>query len=337
MNSIGTPKHTHERPPATIAIVGAFAAVYIVWGSTYLAIRFALETTQPFQMAAVRHFTAGVILYIFARYRGAVRPTLAHWRSTAIVGGLLLLGGNGGVVWAEAELRPGVPRVASGMAALLVATVPLWMVLMDWLRPHGKRPTLGVIVGLLVGFAGMLMLVLVKHGNVASVNPLGAIVLIMACFWWSLGSIYSRHAPLPKSPLLVTAMQMLAGGTLLGIVSVMAGEWKGFDVTAVSPKSWASLLYLIVFGSLLAFSAYVWLLQVASPAAVGTYAYVNPVVAVLLGWLFANEQLTARMLLAAAVILAGVVIITTYRGRTPPKRADAVPQSEEAALAEAEH
>jgi len=288
-------------------------------------------------MAGIRHLSAGIILYTYARLKGAVKPTRAQWRSTAIIGGLLLLGGNGGVVWAQAKLPSGESRVASGLAALLVATVPLWMVLIDWLRPKGQRPTLGVIVGLLVGFAGMLMLVLVKGGNVASVDPLGAIVLTMACFWWSLGSIYSRHAPLPKSPLLVTAMQMLAGGALLGIASLAIGEWHGFSPSAVSLKSLVSLLYLIVFGSLIAFSAYVWLLQVASPASVGTYAYVNPVVAVLLGWMFANESLTALMLVAAAVILAGVVIITTYRGRTPPKRADAMPRSEEAALAEAEH
>jgi drug/metabolite transporter (DMT)-like permease len=331
---IGSPRGGHERGPTTLGIVAAFLAVYLIWGSTYLAIRFAAETIRPFLMASVRFLIAGAVLYAYARWRGAERPTRRHWRSTAIIGGLMLLGGNGGVVWSEETLPSGEPRVASGMAALMVATVPLWMVLIEWLRPGGRRPTAGVVVGLAVGFAGMILLV--RPGNVGRVDPAGAAVLTSACFWWSLGSIYSRHAELPKSPLLATAMEMLAGGALLGLLGTACGDWGRTNLSAITLKSAASLVYLIVFGSLIAFSAYVWLLRVTTPARVGTYAYVNPIVAVFLGWLLAGEPLTAQTLVAAAVILAGVVIITSGPSRRSDHRPSGV-SAAESALAEAEH
>ncbi len=322
-----------SRAPTALGLIAAFAAVYLIWGSTYLAIRFALDSMPPFLMAGARHFTAGVILYIYARVRGAEKPSVKHWRATAIIGILLLFGGNGGVVWAE-------QHVSSGVTALMVATVPLWMVLTDWLRPKGKRPTVGVVLGLIVGFAGMVLLVR-SGGDKADVaiRPLGAIVLTFACLWWSIGSIYSRHAPLPKSPLLTTAMEMLAGGIVLTIFGMFAGDWAKLHFSAISLKSLLSLAYLIVFGSLIAFSAYVWLLQVSTPARVGTYAYVNPIVAVLLGWMFAGEPLTKHMLDAAAVIVLGVVIITTYRSRATKGSAEDSAKSITIAaeLAEAEH
>jgi drug/metabolite transporter (DMT)-like permease len=322
-----------SRAPTAVGLVAAFAAVYLIWGSTYLAIRFAIETMPPFLMAGMRHFVAGIILYTYARWRGAPRPNGPNWKSTAIIGILLLFGGNGGVVWAE-------QYVPSGVTALMVATVPLWMVLADWLRPRGTRPTAGVVLGVLVGFAGMVLLVR-SGGDKADVTirPLGAVVLTLACLWWSIGSVYSRHAPLPKSPLLTTAMEMLAGGAVLLIFGACAGEFGKLHLSQVSLKSAASLAYLTVFGSLIAFSAYVWLLQVSTPARVGTYAYVNPIVAVFLGWLLASEPLTARMLVAAAIIVMGVVIITTYRGRavksTPADESKELTVASE--LAEAEH
>jgi len=328
-------RSSNARTPSALALVAAFATIYLIWGSTYLAIRFALETMRewPFTMAGVRHFVAGVVLYAFARWRGAVRPSGRNWRAAAIIGILLLFGGNGGVVWAE-------KYVASGATALMVATVPLWMVLADWLRPKGTRPTVGVVLGVLVGFAGMVLLVL-SGGDKAdiAIRPLGAVVLTLACLWWSIGSVYSRHAPLPSSPLLTTSMEMLAGGIVLLVFGAGVGEWHAIHPSQVSLKSILSLAYLIIFGSLIAFSAYVWLLQVSTPARVGTYAYVNPIVAVFLGWLLAGEPLTARMLAAAAVILLGVIIISTYRSRavkSSPIR-DSKEITVSAELAEAEH
>src|SRR5688500_4985453 len=283
-------------------LLAAFAAVYVIWGSTYLAILYAIETLPPFLMAGARFLVAGAVLYGWARLRGVPRPRGLHWRSAAIVGALLLLGGNGGVVWAG-------QRVPSGLAALLVATVPVWMVSLEWLR-GGTRPTRGVVAGLLLGMAGLAMLI--GPGEFAGgrgADTLGAIVLVIASLSWATGSIYSRGAPLPKSPLLTTGMEMLAGGVLLAILGLATGELGRLDVGAATAKSWLSLLYLILFGSLVGFTAYIWLLKVSTPAKVSTYAYVNPVVAVMLGWLFASEPLSLRMLLAAAVIIAGVALI----------------------------
>ena len=284
-------------------VIAAFAAVYIIWGSTYLAIRFAIETLPPFLMAGSRFLVSGALLYAVARARGAERPERRNWTATAVIGALLLLGGNGGVVWAE-------QRVPSGLAALLVATVPVWMVTLEWLR-GGLRPTRGVVAGLMLGMAGLALLI--GPGEFAGgrgVDTLGAIVLVAASLSWATGSIYSRSAPLPKSPILTTGMEMLAGGVLLTLLGLATGELGRLDVAAASTKSWLALLYLVLFGSLIGFTAYIWLLKVSTPAKASTYAYVNPVVAVLLGWLFANEPLSVRTLLAAAVIIAGVALIT---------------------------
>lgn len=296
--------------PALPKLLAAFAAVYLVWGSTYLAIRFALETLPPFLMAAARFLVAGGVLYAVVRARGEPRPSLVHWRSAVIVGGLLLFLGNGGVVWAE-------QTVPSGVVALLVATLPLWMVLLEWARPGGERPTGRVVAGLVVGFAGLVLLVgpadLMGGGRV---DPVGAGVVLFAALAWAAGSIYSRGAPLPASPFLATGMEMLAGGALLLALGVARGELGVLDLSAVSAKSALALAYLVVFGSLVGFTAYVWLLRVSTPSRVSTYAYVNPVVAVLLGWGLAGEPLSARVLGAAAVIIAAVVLIT--RSRTAP-------------------
>jgi drug/metabolite transporter (DMT)-like permease len=289
----------------------ALATVYVIWGSTYLAIRFAIETLPPFWMAGVRFLVSGVLLYAWARWRGAARPSRVHWRSAALIGGLLLLGGNGGVVWAE-------QRVDSGLAALLVSTVPLWMVLFEWLRKGGTRPTLGVVAGLALGFAGLVMLVRPGSGGI---DPVGAIVLLLACVSWAWGSLRSRHVPLPESPLLATGMEMLAGGALLMVLGLLTGEAGRLDLAGASLKSALSLGYLIVFGAL-GFTAYIWLLRVTTPALVSTYAYVNPVVAVFLGWALAGEPLTGGMLAAAAVILTGVALITVFRNRPAPQEGE---------------
>lgn len=285
----------------------AFAAIYVFWGSTYLAILYAIETMPPFLMAGVRFVVAGAILYAWSWLRGTPRPERVHWRSATVVGGLLLLGGNGSVVWAE-------QRVASGLAALLVATVPVWMVLLDWLRPGGVRPGPRVVAGIVVGLLGLAVLVgpdqLMGAGRV---DGLGALVLVLGSVCWATGSLYARSAKVPASPIQAIAIEMLAGGALLLLAGVIVGEPARLDLGAVSVRSLVALGYLIVFGSLIGFSAYIWLLNVSTPAKVSTYAYVNPVVAVLLGWGLAGEPLTPRMMAAAAIIVAGVAVITTRR------------------------
>ncbi|HYE97145.1 MAG TPA: EamA family transporter [Rubricoccaceae bacterium] len=307
------------RPAPLAGVLAAFAAVYVIWGSTYLAIRFAIETLPPFGMAGVRFLTAGAVLYALGRARGAARPTGPQWRASALIGALLLLGGNGGVVWAE-------QRIPSGVAALLVAGMPLWMVLLDWARPGGVRPTRGMVLGLALGIAGITVLVgpadLVGGGRI---DPLGAGAVLLGSFFWATGSLYARSAPTPKETLLAVGMQMLAGGALLVMAGLLAGEAPRFDASAVSARSLLGLAYLITFGSIVAYTAYVWLLGVASAARVATYAYVNPIVAVLLGWALADEPLTPRVLVAAAVIVGAVVLIVRARpAQAPEEPAEAV-------------
>ncbi len=289
-------------------LIAAFAAVYIVWGSTYLAIRFAVETLPPLLMAGARFLLAGSILLAWARFREpACRTTRMDWRTGLISGALLLLGGNGLVVWAE-------QRVPSGIAALLVAVVPLWMVLLDWMRPGGRRPPALVFGGLGLGLLGLVLLVgadsLQGHGEVSMA---GALVLVLASLSWAAGSLYTKHAPRASSALNASATQMISGGMCLVAVAAVVGEFATMDLAHASTRSILGFFYLVTFGSLVGFTAYVYLLSHTSAARASTYAYVNPVVAVLLGWALANEPVTARTLLAAAVILAAVVIITVAR------------------------
>jgi len=287
----------------------AFLSIYTIWGSTYLAIRFAIETFPPFLMAAIRFLIAGGVLYVWMRLRGAPRPTRANWKAATIVGGLLLLGGNGGVVKAE-QVFP------SGLTAVLITTVPIWMVLVELLRKDRIVPTLHVVLGLILGFGGVVLLV--GPGDLAGsggLNPLWAGVLILASLSWAIGSVYSRKASLPRTPLLGSGMEMLTGGALLLVASLVSLEWVGFQPSNLSVLSLVSFIYLVVFGSLIGFSSYVWLLTKTTTARVSTYAYVNPVVAVFLGYFLAGEQLTLRTLLASSVIVIAVVVITTFKSR----------------------
>lgn len=297
-----------QRPPMS-RVLAAFAAVYLLWGSTYLAIRFAIESLPPLLMAGVRFLLAGAVLYASMRLRGQPAPERRHWAAAALIGGLLLLGGNGGVTLAERT-------VPSGVAALLVAMVPLWMVLVDWLRPGGVRPTRRVIAGLAVGFVGMIVLVGPSElAGAGKVDPRGAALVLCGSLAWSIGSIYARGAVLPKNAFVATGMEMMCGGALLLLAGAARGELSGLDPSAFTGRSLAAFAYLVVFGSLVGFTAYIWLLGVSTPARVSTYAYVNPVVAVFLGWALAGEPLTARVLVAAAVIVAAVAVITT--GKRP--------------------
>src|SRR5262245_32567299 len=289
------------------AIWSALIVVYLIWGSTYLAIRYAVETTPPFLMAAVRFIISGGFLYALRRFKGDPRPEAVEWRSAAIIGIFLLVGGNGGVAWAE-------QFVASSLAALLVATVPLWMVLIDTLRPAGQRPGLAAVAGILIGFVGTVLLIGSAAGSADAANFSGAIALLLASLSWSTGSIYGKNAKLPASQLLGTSMQMLAGGMALMLLAIVRGEWSGLEPADISPRSALALAYLTVIGSS-AFVAYVWLLRVAPIPLVATYAYVNPLVAVLLGYFLAQEPMTARTLLAASLIIGSVVLVSTPRRR----------------------
>jgi drug/metabolite transporter (DMT)-like permease len=286
----------------------ALLALYIVWGSTYLAIRFSVETIPPFLHASLRFLISGAILYIWRRAAGDPAPTAGNWKSTAIVGAALLLGGNGLVAWAE-------QTVPSGIAALLITTSPFWLVLFESMRAGGTKPTWQAILGLIVGFAGVFILIGPAEltGGEGSFDTFGVILLLLAPLFWSMGSIYAKGAAMPKSTLLSTGMQMLTGAVALFIVSVVKGELNGFSLAAVSLRSWLALLYLITFGSLIGFVSYGWLLHNAPISLVSTYAYVNPVVAVLLGSLFADEPLNGRILIAAAIIIGSVVLINSAR------------------------
>lgn len=297
--------------PGLAPVLAAFAAVYVVWGSTYLGILWAIETMPPLLMASVRFLIAGGLLFAWSvartpRAPGAPRlPAWPQWRAAAVAGGLMLGGGNGAVTVAE-------QWVPSGMAALLVASVPLWLVILDALFGSRSRPTRRAQVGLLVGFAGVALLAGAPGtGQGGALEILGTLLILGGCAAWAAGSLYLRYAPLPPKPLLWVSMQMLSGGALLGLVALATGEWADFHVEEVSLRSALSLAYLIVFGAIVAYSAYVWLLRVSTPARVGTYAYVNPVIALFLGWWLADEPVGFRSLLAAAIIVGSVVVIVS--------------------------
>jgi len=288
-------------------ILLAFAAIYLIWGSTYLAIRFAIETLPPFSMAAVRFIVAGGILYAIARPR-TDRPTGLNWVAAGVVGTLLLVGGNGAVVWAE-------QWVPSGLTALILATIGLWMVLFDWLFAGAPRPSKLLMAGLVWGLCGVgLLMSSTEVGAQSREGLLGGLAVLGASVSWAAGSIYARRAPLPRSPFLSTAMEMIVAGLVLSLVAAMAGEGGQLHLSAFSIKSVLALVYLIVFGALIAFTAYIWLLGVSTPARVSTFAYVNPAVAVLLGWLLADERLDARASLAVVIILSAVVVVSFKGG-----------------------
>lgn len=294
--------HSRSAPHATrLQLLLGFACIYIIWGSTYLAISWGVSSIPPFLLGAVRFVIAGGMLYAWSRWRGAPRPTTLEWRNAAIVGGLLLMCGNGAVVWAS-------KRVDSGVVSLLVATVPLWVVICEGFQ--GKRPRAAQLLGVAIGLFGVGLLVLPAGGQRSAVDPLGAVVLSLGSLAWTAGSLFSRTAALARPASLASGMQMLAGGGMLLVLSALTGEPGRFDMTQVTWSSSLSLLYLITFGSLIGFSTYMWLLKVASPTAVGTYAYVNPLVAVLLGVVLGGERLPPQAFVAMIVIIGGVAMVS---------------------------
>jgi drug/metabolite transporter (DMT)-like permease len=298
---------------STAAVVLALATVYLVWGSTYLAIRVTDRTMPPFLMSSVRFLIAGTVLYALVA-RGRARPTLREWRAAAIVGAALLLVGNGGVAWAETRLE-------SGLAALIVAIIPLWVALMDRVF-FGRRLSASALVGLVIGFAGVALLV--QPGSGA--DAFAALVLVVTTSAWAGGSLYARGAPLPESPLLAAAMQMLTAGVFLAVTGLVAGEAGRVNADSFAAKPVIAFVYLVVFGSLLAFSAYAWLLKNVRISTVSTYAFVNPVVAVALGTLFLSEPIGWTTVIAGASIVVAVVLIVTARTPAPKPAAEQLPE-----------
>jgi drug/metabolite transporter (DMT)-like permease len=300
------------RPPERGTIWLGLAVLYVVWGSTYLGIAIAVETIPPFLMAAVRFAIAGTVLMTWSilRARGSfVAPSRREWRDTIIVGALLLGGGMGMVAFGE-------QTIPSGIAALLIAMMPVWVAIFGRVFLGERLPRIAG-VGIVVGFVGVAILVgPTILGQAGSLDPLGLAAIIISPIAWSLGSLYASHrATLPRQPLVATGTQMLAGGAVLALMAGVTGEFARFDPAAVSRDSIGALVYLTVIGSLLAFTAYGWLLRVAPLPLIATYAYVNPVVAVILGAVVRNEPIDTRTLVAGAVIIGAVALIVTARGR----------------------
>ena len=291
--------------PSRAALLSAFAAVYLIWGSTYLVTKFAVASMPPLLMAGTRYGLAGALLYGFMRLRGEPRPTLAGWWQGFVIGICLLAFGNGGTTLA-------VQYIPSSIAALLVATVPMFLALLGWLSGLAPRPTKWVTLGLAAGLGGMYLLA--AHPSASAVKlpghtEFGIASVLTAAFLWSVGSLYSKkHQPAP-SPFLSGGMQMLCGGAVMLVVGLARGEADGFTLAQVTAKSWLAYVYLVTLGSIVAFTAYIWLLRVVEPALAGTYAFVNPVVAVLLGWAFAGERLSVQMLGGAALIVLAVGLV----------------------------
>lgn len=297
----------------TARLVIAFASLYVVWGSTYLAIKIAIQTLPPLLMAGVRFLLAGGILIAWLAVSGAATGiTRDHWKSAAIVGVLLLLGGNGLVVWAQ-------QTVPSGIAALLVGTTPFWMVLLGWLVQGQRRPSLITVGGLLLGFAGLSMLI--KPGAVRvpgdAVDTLGAAIIVMATLCWATGSVVSPKLKQHPNPFVASSLQMLSGGAVLLLFAALHEEFPRLNLPAVSSTSWAAFVYLVLFGSIVGFSSYVYILKHASPAMASTYAYVNPVIAVLLGWSLGGESIGWRTAVAGGMVVTAVAIISTQRAKAP--------------------
>lgn len=293
-----------EPPPSRVKLLLAFAAIYVLWGSTYLAIKLAIDTIPPFLMAGARFLAAGSVLYAVGARQGQPHPTRRHWRNAAAGAVLLFVIGNGGVTWAE-------QAVPTGAAALVIATLPAWLLVLDWGYGGRTGPRVREVVGIALGLTGVAAL-----SAPGGIDPVGTAVLLAAAVGWAIGSLFNRYSDLPSSPVRSSGMQMLAGGAVLVAVGLAFGEGERFDPGAVSAVSVGALAYLIAV-ALVALPAYNWLLTATSPALVGTYAFVNPVVAVLLGWAAAGEVVTGRTALAAALVVFGVMLLVWPRKRAP--------------------
>jgi len=289
--------------PSRLGLWAGFAAVYLIWGSTYLAIRYAIQTLPPFLMAGGRFFLSGLILVVFLAVRREPLPPRRDWRGAFLVGVLLLVGGNGSVVWAE-------QRVPSGVTAMLIACTPFWMILFDRLSGGLLHLRARTVIAMAVGFFGVFLLIYPKEvGKFSAIPLLPALAIVGAGCWWSLGSILARHVRMPSSPWWTTTLQMLAGGIVLLVLGTLHGEWSRLDFSKVSRTSCLAWIYLVGFGSIVGYSSYLWILRHSTPTRVSTYAFVNPVVALFLGWALAGEAITPRTLVAAALILPSVLVL----------------------------
>jgi drug/metabolite transporter (DMT)-like permease len=309
----GRQRSLYERAdPRQFSVLAGFAALCLIWGGTYLGIRVAIETLPPFVMAGVRWALAGAVMYGWARVRGAPRPTLAEWKTASVIGLLLFLGGQGSTVWAES-------RIPSGLTAVLCATMPIWVLVLGWLRPRGRAPSVRLAVGSLVGLGGVALLAAPWQTGAGSLDPVGVLVASLSPLSVAAGSMYLHEARLPRSPLVGIGSQMVCGGVLLCLMAVVTGEWGRVSAVQVSLSSGLAFLYLTVVGSLVGYSLYAWLLRVRPPSFVSTYGYINPVIALFLGWAFVDERLNLRTLLASAVILGAVILVTAAHGGEDPE------------------
>jgi drug/metabolite transporter (DMT)-like permease len=297
-------------PPPRVRLLLAFAAIYVLWGSTYLAIRLAVETLPPFLMAGTRFLAAGALLYAVASRRGAPNPSPRQWRNAAVASVPLFVVGNGGVTWAE-------QTVPSGAAALVIATLPAWLLLLDWGYGGRTGPRLAEVAGIGLGLAGVATL-----SAPGGIDPVWAAVLLVAAVGWAVGSLLNRYADLPASAVLTGGVQMLVGGAVMVGLGLALGEAGRLDPAAVSGRSAGAVAYLVAV-ALVAVPAYNWLLAVTSPALAGTYAFVNPIVAVLLGWAVAGEALAGRVGVAAALVVLGVILLVWPRGQDPRRPGNA--------------
>jgi drug/metabolite transporter (DMT)-like permease len=297
------------RPPSRTSILLAFAALYLIWGSTYLGIRVAIETLPPFLMAGMRFAIAGALLFGYLIARGSPWPTAAQWKYQFIAGLFLLLGGNAVVSWAEL-------RTPSGITCLILGASPLFLVILDWMRPGGKRPTAVLATGVVVGMIGVALLVGPGAIPEGARPPLADVLaLVVASVSWWIGSLYIKHTKSGNSLIMASAMQMLSASAAMLLTGWVLGEGRGLHLGAVSMRSWTAFAYLVAAGSLIAFPVFVWLLEHSTPAKVSTYAYVNPVVALVLGWAILGEPMNPRMALATVIIIGAVAIITIGKAR----------------------
>ena len=295
--------------PSRLKLGLAFAAIWIIWGSTYLGIAIGLNTIPPFALAAARFLVAAPIMYAYARYSGADNPTPAQWRWTALLGFLFFVIGNGVVVFVE-------QRVSSGLTALLVAMVSVWTAIIEWVKPQGKAPTWAVATGIVLGFVGAALLLLPVGGGADVVPTFEATLLIFSTFAWALASVLSKSADLPKATSMTAAAEMIWGALGLSLMALVTGDWTRVSPSHIGTTGVLAVLYLAVFGSLVAFTCFAWLLKVSTPGKVSTAGYINPMVAVALGWAFHSEVLTTRSLVASAVIVVGVALIITGENLT---------------------
>jgi len=300
---------TTSTRPATWLIVLAFALVYLIWGSSYIGIRFAVQSIPPFFMAGSRFLVAGVILFAWGRLRGAPMPTRSNWRAAAIATTPMFLINNSLLVWSQSQ---GLP---SGLAAVVIASTPMWVVLITWFSPGGKRPSWMVIGGITLSTMGIIALANPEQALAAHFNPLLVLAPLIAAIAWAVGSLYGRTADLPKDAPLSTGIQLMVGGVMVLILSAITGDMGQFDPSQVKPESWFAWVHLTLMASIVAFTSFTWLMRNITPARVMTYAYVNPVIAVFLGWILASETFDGATLLAAAVIIGGVFLIVADQGR----------------------